>query len=145
MKKKRFKENFTCFKLQSGVWKTYHADEFSHGFYFVNFLIFSRNIIRAKYHKNSHPRNLMCVKCQEKTFKKIKMDSKKLRMVLVLFYAFPSPKAKPYKHFHVFMFCNRQSISVKFCELFICEIKSAWKIVRKWEGRVDLVLKSRCM
>ena len=118
-------------------------DQFPHGFYFVDFLLFSRNIIRAKNHKNWHPGNLMCAKCQEKKYLKNETGCEKVENGISDFHVFTSLKTKtPIRLSMFFMLCDCQTICVKFCELFICEIKSAWKIVRKSEGRV-LVLRYR--
>ena len=139
MKKKRFKENFTCFKLQSKYMKSIpYVDQFSHEFWWV-FLLFLWKIIGAKYYKKSHPRNLICAKCQKKHIwmTKIKWMTKSWEWYSDISGFSLAKKQNSYQTYHFFM--------LKFCELIICEIKFAWKIVRKWRGIAYLVVKRWCM
>ena len=138
---------------ERGLKKTLHVSNYNAlcGSVFARVLFLEFAAIFAKYNPCKISQKFTSAKfdvrkISVKNISKIKMDGKKLRMVLVISHVFPSLKnITPIRLSMFSMLCDRQRICVKFCELFICEIKSAWKFVRKREGRVYLVLKSRSM
>ena len=141
MKKKRFKENFTCFKLQSEYMKSIFTRVLFGGF----FAIFVKNNPRKNITKK-HIREIWCARnVRENIFKKWKWMAKSWEWYSDISGFSLAKKQNSYKTYHFFMLCDRSAICVKYCELIICEIKFAWKIVRKWKGIAYLVFKRWCI
>ena len=77
----------------------------------------------------------MCAKCQEKIFKKMKMDSKKLRMVLVIFHIFPSLKTKPLQAFTCFLcFATAKQSPLNFVNYSFAKLNPPEKLYGSGKG-----------